>query len=131
MDIARDIMAHVEVYLVYWNKEIIIVLSLHLGEPLVLDLTMIIFISLPYIVLHHNFQFLCLISFSEFRSGWWCCSGFSFSLQIFMFFLMFLFRSWVHGVFYRFHALNIPNSFFHHGSGWKNKDTLRILLKSH
>jgi hypothetical protein len=41
-------------------------------------------------------------------------SGFSFSLGIFMFFLMFLFSSWVHGVFYRFHALKIPTSSFHH-----------------
>jgi hypothetical protein len=57
------------------------------------------------------------------------CSGFSFSLGIFMFFLMFLFRSWVHGVFYRFHALNIPTSFFHHGSGWTTKDTLRLLFE--
>jgi hypothetical protein len=42
------------------------------------------------------------------------CSGFSFSLGIFMLFLMFLFISWVHGVFYRFHALKIPTSSFHH-----------------
>jgi hypothetical protein len=42
------------------------------------------------------------------------CSGFSLSLGIFMFLLMFLFRSWVHGVFYRFHALKIPTSSFHH-----------------
>jgi hypothetical protein len=57
MDIADDIMTHV----------IIIVFSLHLGEPLVLDLAMLAFI---YIVLHHNFEFLCLIAFSEFISGW-------------------------------------------------------------
>ena len=48
MDIAEDIMAHVEVCL---EQAIIIVLSLHLGEPLVLDLAMLSFISLPYIVL--------------------------------------------------------------------------------
>jgi hypothetical protein len=36
------------------------------------------------------------------------CSGFSFFLGIFMFFLMFFFSSWVHGVSYRFHALKIP-----------------------
>jgi hypothetical protein len=41
-------------------------------------------------------------------------SGFSFSLGIFMFFLVFLFSSWVHGVFYRFHALKILTSSFHH-----------------
>jgi hypothetical protein len=41
------------------------------------------------------------------------CSGFSFSLGIFMFFLIFLFNYWVHGVFYRFHALKIPNSSFY------------------
>jgi hypothetical protein len=52
------------------EQAIITVFSLHLGEPLVLDLAMLTFISLPYTVLHHNFQFLCLISFSEFRSEW-------------------------------------------------------------
>jgi hypothetical protein len=52
------------------KRVIIIVFSLHLGEPLVLDLAMLSFISLPYIVLHHNFQFLCLIAFSEFMSVW-------------------------------------------------------------
>jgi hypothetical protein len=40
------------------------------------------------------------------------CSGFSFFLGIFMFFFMFLFGTWVHGVFYRFHALKIPTSSF-------------------
>jgi hypothetical protein len=69
MDIADDIMAHVEVCLVYLEQTIIIVFSLHLGELLVLDLAMLSFISLPYTVLHHNFQFLCLIAFSEFISG--------------------------------------------------------------
>ena len=67
MDIADDIMAHVEVCLVYLEQKIIIVFSLHLGELLVLDLAILTFISLPYVVLH---QFLCLISLSEFRSGW-------------------------------------------------------------
>jgi hypothetical protein len=36
------------------------------------------------------------------------CSDFSFFLGIFMFFFMFFFSSWVHGVSYRFHALEIP-----------------------
>ena len=49
---------------------IIIVFSLHLGEPLVLDLTMLAFISLPYTILYFIFHFLFLIYFSEFRSGW-------------------------------------------------------------
>ena len=57
------------------EQAIIIVFSLHLGEPLVLDLTMLAFISRPYIVLHHNFHFLCLIDFSEFRSGWQSCDS--------------------------------------------------------
>jgi hypothetical protein len=52
------------------ERAIIIVFSLHLGEPLVLDLAILSFISLPYIVLHDNFQFLCLIAFSELISGW-------------------------------------------------------------
>ena len=52
------------------EQAIIIVLSLHLVEPLVLDLTMLSFTSIPYTVLHHNFQFLCLIAFSEFILGW-------------------------------------------------------------
>jgi hypothetical protein len=69
MDIVDDIMAHVEVCLVYLEQTIIIVFSLHPGELLVLDLAMLSFISLPYIVLHHNFQFLCLIAFSEFISS--------------------------------------------------------------
>jgi hypothetical protein len=70
MDIADDILAHIEVCLVYLEQTMIIVFSLHLGELLVLDLAMISFISLPYIVIHHNFQFLCFIAFSEFISGW-------------------------------------------------------------
>jgi hypothetical protein len=52
------------------EQVIIIVFSLHLGEPLVLGLVMLSFISLPYTVLHHDFQFFCLIAFSEFISGW-------------------------------------------------------------
>jgi hypothetical protein len=52
------------------EQSIIIVFSLHLGEPLVLDLAMILFISLPYTILHHDFQFFYLISFSEFISSW-------------------------------------------------------------
>jgi hypothetical protein len=66
MDILDNIIVHVEVCLVYLEQAIIMVFSLHLGELLVLDLAMFSFISLPYIVLHHNFQFLCLIYFSEF-----------------------------------------------------------------
>jgi hypothetical protein len=78
------------------EQVIIIVFSLHLREPLVLDLAMLSFISLPYTVLHHDFQFLCLIAFiSSFGSlviidvmtG---CSGFSFFLGIFMFFFGFM-----------------------------------------
>jgi hypothetical protein len=67
MDIVEDIMAHVEVCL---EQAIIIVLSLHLGEPLVLDLAMFSFISLPYTVLHHNFHFFCLIVSRRFKSSW-------------------------------------------------------------
>ena len=55
------------------EQVIIIVFSLHLGEPLVLDLSMVSVISLPYNVLHHYFQFLCLIAFIEFISGWQSC----------------------------------------------------------
>jgi uncharacterized membrane protein len=66
MDIAGDIMSQVEACL---EQAIIIVLSLHLGEPLVLDLAMLSFISLPYTVLH-NFHFFCLIASRGFRSSW-------------------------------------------------------------
>jgi hypothetical protein len=62
MDNAGDIMAQVEV-----SQAIIIVFSLHLGEPLVLDLAMLPFISLPYTILHHNFHFFCMIVSSGFR----------------------------------------------------------------
>jgi hypothetical protein len=51
------------------EQVIITVFSLHLGEPLVLDLAILSFISLPYTVLHHDFQFFYLIAFSEFISG--------------------------------------------------------------
>jgi hypothetical protein len=72
---------------------------------------MLSFISLPYTVLHHDFQFFCLIAFSEFISAGNLvildtvtgCSRFLFFLGIFMFFFSF----WVHGFFYRFHALEI------------------------
>jgi hypothetical protein len=57
-------MSQVEVCL---EQAIIIVLSLHLEEPLVMDLTMLSFINFPYIVLHHNFQFFCLIASRGFR----------------------------------------------------------------
>jgi hypothetical protein len=52
------------------EQSIIIIFSLHLGEALVLDLAMLSFIGFPYIVLHHEFQFFCLISFSEFILDW-------------------------------------------------------------
>jgi hypothetical protein len=98
------------------EQVVIIVFSLHLGGPLVLDLVMLLFMSLPYIVLHYDFQFFCLIAFSEFISAdnlvildtMTGCSGFSFFLGIFMFLFMFFSSSWVHGVSYRFHALEIP-----------------------
>ena len=48
MDIADDIMDHVDVCLVYLEQAIIIVFSLHMGEPLVLDLAMLSFISFLY-----------------------------------------------------------------------------------
>ena len=70
MVVADDIMTYIEISLVYLEQSIIIVFSLHLGESLVLDLAMLSFISLPYTVLHHDFQFFCLIAFSEFLSGW-------------------------------------------------------------
>jgi hypothetical protein len=69
MDVVDDIMTHVEISSGLLEQVIIIVFSLHLGEPLVLDLAMLSFISLPYTVLHHDFQFLCLIAFIEFTSG--------------------------------------------------------------
>jgi hypothetical protein len=49
---------------------IIIVFSLHLEEPLVIDLAMLLFISFLYTVLHHDFKFFCLIAFSEFILDW-------------------------------------------------------------
>jgi hypothetical protein len=57
------------------------------------------------------------------------CSGFSFFLGIFMFFLMFFFSSWVHGVFYRFHALKIPLLSFIIGS-WMWMDNQRYFEAS-
>jgi hypothetical protein len=68
---------------------------------------MLSFMSLPYTVLHHDFQFFCLIAFSEFISGWYndWLFWFLFVLGIFMFFFII---SWVHGVSYRFHVLEIP-----------------------
>jgi hypothetical protein len=60
------------------------------------------------------------------------CSGFSFFLGIFMFFLMFLFSSWVDGVFYRFHVLKIPTSLFHHrimDVDGQPEDILRLLFE--
>jgi hypothetical protein len=94
------------------KRAIIIVFSLHMGEPLVLDLAMLSFISLLYTVLHHNFQFYLI----AFILGWYSCDSryndwlfrLLFFLGIFMFFLMFFFRFWVHGVSYRFYALKIP-----------------------
>jgi hypothetical protein len=48
-----------------------------------------------------------------------------------MFFLMFHFSSWFYGVFYRFHALKIPNSLFHHRimDVDRTKDNLRLLFE--
>jgi hypothetical protein len=69
MDVADNILTYIKISLVYLEQSIIIVFSLHLREPLVLDLVMLSFISLPYTVLHHDFQFFCLIAFSEFISG--------------------------------------------------------------
>jgi hypothetical protein len=68
MDVADNIMIRDKSGVL--EQSIIIVFSLHLREPLVLDLAMLSFISLPYTVLHHDFQFFCLIAFSEFISGW-------------------------------------------------------------
>jgi hypothetical protein len=68
MDIAEDIMAHVEVCLVtgtIYHHSLLL-----LGEPLVLNLAMLPFISLSYIVLHHNFHFFCLIASSGFKPSW-------------------------------------------------------------
>jgi hypothetical protein len=79
------------------EQVIIVVFSLHLREPLALDLAMLSFISLPYTVLHHDFQFFCLIAFIsglviiDVMTG---CFGFSFFLGIFMFFFII---SWIHG----------------------------------
>ena len=77
------------------EQVIIIVFSLHLGE--FLALAMLSFISLPYTVLYHDFQFFCLIALvSSYQAGnlvildtMTGCSSFSFFLGIFMFFLMF------------------------------------------
>ena len=71
------------------EQVIIIVFSLHLRESLVLDLVMFSFTSLMYTVLHHDFQFFCLIDFSEFISAGNLvildtvtgCSGFSSFLE--------------------------------------------------
>jgi hypothetical protein len=77
------------------EQEIIIVFSLPLREPLVLDLTMLSFISLPYTVFHHDFQFFLLDCFHmrlgnlmiiDVMTG---CYGLSFFLGIFIFFFMF------------------------------------------
>jgi hypothetical protein len=57
------------------KRLIIIVFSLHLREPPVLNLSMLSFISLTYIVLHYDFQFLYLIAFIEFISGWQSCDS--------------------------------------------------------
>jgi hypothetical protein len=65
MDIADDIIAHIEVCLVCLEQTIIIVFSLDLGELLVLDLAMLSFISLPYIVLHKKIQSLYYQNFPD------------------------------------------------------------------
>jgi hypothetical protein len=90
------------------EQVIIIVFSLHLGEPLVLDIAIISYI-------HHSSSQLSVHLLSSYQVGDLVilntvtgCFGFSFFLGIFMFFLMFFFSSWVHGVNYRFHDLKIP-----------------------
>jgi hypothetical protein len=45
MDVADDIMTYIEIMSGVLEQSIIIVFSLHLGEPLVLDLAMLSFIS--------------------------------------------------------------------------------------
>jgi hypothetical protein len=67
MDVADDLYRDKSGVL---EQSIIIFFSLHLGEPLVLDLAMLSFIGSPYTVFHHDFQFFYLIAFSEFISGW-------------------------------------------------------------
>jgi hypothetical protein len=90
------------------EQVIIIVFSLHLGEPLVLDLAMLAYIhyssSQLLVPLLSSYQVGNLVILNTMTSY----SSFSFFLGIFMFFLMFFFSSWVHGVSYRFHSLKIP-----------------------
>jgi hypothetical protein len=62
MDIVNDLCRGMSDLL---EQVIIIIFSLHMGEPLVLYLAMRLFI---YTVLHHNFLFFYLIAFSEFIS---------------------------------------------------------------
>jgi hypothetical protein len=69
MDVADNIMTYIEISLVYLEQSVIIVFCFHLGKHFVLDLAMLSFVSLPYTVLHHDFQFFCLVAFSEFISG--------------------------------------------------------------
>ena len=57
MDTTRGIFGLLE-------QTVVIVFSLLLEETL--NLAMLPFISLSYTVIHHKFQFLCLIDFSEF-----------------------------------------------------------------
>jgi hypothetical protein len=62
MYVVDNIMTYIEISMVYLEQSIIIIFSLHLREPLVLDLAMFSFISLSYTVLHYDFQFFCLIA---------------------------------------------------------------------
>jgi hypothetical protein len=111
MDIVRGIFGLLE-------QVVVVVFSLLLGEPLVLNLAMLPFISIFHIFLHTLFFITtsipsaCTLLVGSNHAGSFMildiitsCSGFSFFLGIFMFFLTFLFNFGVHGVFYRFHAV--------------------------
>jgi len=119
------------------EQVIIMLFSLHLGEPLVIDLCNAIIhkssIHLFFIMTFSSSSWLLLLS--SYHAGNLLilntvCSGFSFFLGIFMFF----FSSWVHGVSYRFHSLEVPLLPFIIGSWiWMDnqeyfKDSLRRSL---
>jgi len=112
MDTARGIYGLLE-------QVVVMVFSLLREESLVLNLAKHQFISLFHIFLHTLFFITTSISSARLllvgsnQAGSLIilgiitgCSGFSFFLGIFMFFLMFLLSFWVHGVFYIFHALS-------------------------
>ena len=135
MDIAGDIMSQVEACL---EQAIIIVLSLHLGEPLVLDITMLSFISLPYTVLHQNFHFFYLIASKRFISSWqsydsryndWLFWFFflSWNLHVLLHVSLQLLGPWI---FLQIPCLEDSNFFLSsqdHGCEWTTGDTLRLL----